>query len=172
MADPHHTPRSTGLKKLVEINQDLILGIAIAVFGLILIFWIIPTQVNDKGSFGLPPSLAPRALAWLMVAMGTVLTLQNLKQQTTGSQRGINRHDVAYLIASVVAVSAMLLLMKCVGGWTDRPYTGFLVGAPIGLILLTALHTGAPLWVYLFNAVAAPAVIYVGFWWGLNLPLP
>ena len=172
MADPQHTPRSTGLKRPVEINQDLILGIAITSFGLILTFWIIPAQVNDRGSFGLPPSLAPRALAWLIVAMGTVLTLQNLKLHSTGSRRGLYRHDVLYLIASVVAVSVMLLLMKWVGGWIDRPYAGFLVGAPIGLILFTALHTGAPLWVYLFNAVTAPAVIYAGFWWGLSLPLP
>lgn len=59
MANPQHSPRSTGLKGPVGINQDLILGLAIAVFGLTLIFWVIPTQVNDKGSFGLPPSLAP-----------------------------------------------------------------------------------------------------------------
>lgn len=172
MADPQHSPRSTGLKGPVGINQDLILGLAIAVFGLILIFWVIPTQVNDKGSFGLPPSLAPRALAWLMVAMGTILAAQNLKLHSAEPRRGLHRHDVVFLIASVLAVAVMLVLMKWIGVWIDRPYAGFLVAAPIGLILFTLLHTGAPLWAYLFNAVAAPAVIYVGFWWGLSLPLP
>ncbi|MDO6485948.1 tripartite tricarboxylate transporter TctB family protein [Shimia thalassica] len=156
----------------MEINQDLILGIIIAMFGLLLIFWIIPIQVNDKGSFGLPPSLAPRSLAWLMVAMGAVLTAQNLKLHSAGSRRGLRRQDIVYVIASVLAVATMLVLMKWIGAWVDRPYAGFLVAAPIGLTLFTLLHTGAPLWVYLFNAIAAPAVIYGGFWWGLSLPLP
>lgn len=170
VADRQHTPRATGLKQPVEINQDLIL--AIAVFGLVLIFWIIPAQVSDKGSFGLPPSLAPKALAWLMVAMGAVLTVQNLKLHSSGLRRGLYGRDVVYLFASVLAVALMLVLMNWVGAWVDRPYAGFLVAAPVGLILFTLLHTGAPLWVYLFNAITAPAVIYAGFWWGLRLPLP
>lgn len=172
MADPQHTSHSTGLDRPVEINQDLFLGIAIAALGLALTFWIIPAQVNDNGSFGLPPSLAPRALAWLMVAMGAVLTVQNLKLHSTEPRRGLQRRDVIYLAASVLAVSISLLLMKWVGAWIGRPYAGFLVGAPIGLTLFTLLHTGAPTWVYLFNAIVAPAVIYAGFWWGLSLPLP
>lgn len=172
MADNPQANHSTGQDRPVEINQDLILGVAIAGLGLVLIFLIIPAQVNDKGSFGLPPSLAPRALAWLMVAMGAILTLQNLKLKSVGSRRGLEMRDVVYLGASVLAVALMLVLMQFVGSWLGRPYSGFLVAAPIGLILFTLLHTGAPLWVYLFNAIAAPAVIYAGFWWGLRLPLP
>lgn len=171
MAHKDQTKPATGPTRPVEINQDLVLGLVIMGFGLLLIYWIIPAQVNDGGSFGLPPSLAPRSLAWLMVAMGAVLTVQNLKLQASPG-RGLTREDAAYLAASVVSVAAMLVLMQWIGGWVDRPYVGFLVAAPLGLILFTLLHTGAPLWAYLFNAIAAPAAIYVGFWWGLRLPLP
>lgn len=168
----HQQERATGKTRPVGINQDLILGLFIAGFGLALIFWIIPAQVNDKGSFGLPPSLAPRLLAWLMVAMGTVLTFQNLFRPAATLRPGVSLDDLAYLGASILAVGLMLVIMQWVGDIAERPYAGFLVAAPIGLILFTLLHTGAPLWVYLFNAIAAPAVIYAGFWWGLRLPLP
>jgi hypothetical protein len=172
VSDGQQTNRTTGQHRPVARHQDLILGVAIVLFGLSLIFLIIPAQVNDKGSFGLPPSLAPRALAWLMVAVGSTLTLQNLKIRSAGSRRGLRREDVIYLAATVLAVALMLMLMQWIGAWFDRPYSGFLVAAPIGLVLFTLLHTGAPLWVYLFNAIAAPAVIYIGFWLGLSLPLP
>lgn len=172
VADKPQTNQTTGLTRPVAFNQDLFLGVAIVAFGLVLIAWIIPAQVNDQGSFGLPPSLAPRALAWLMVVMGAVLIGQNLTLRSAGSRRGLTRDDLIYLSASVLAVAVMLLLMGWVGTWIGRPYSGFLVAAPVGLVLFTLLHTGAPLWVYVFNAVAAPAVIYAGFWWGLRLPLP
>jgi len=171
MAGKGGTKRTTGPTRPVELNQDLVLGLVITGFGLLLIFWIIPAQVNDGGSFGLPPSLAPKSLAWLMVAMGAVLTVQNLKIHGDPG-RGLTRVDVAYLAASVLSVAFMLVLMQWVGDWAERPYVGFLVAAPAGLVLFTLLHTGAPLWVYLFNAVAAPLAIYIGFWWGLRLPLP
>ena len=154
-------------------RQDLVLGAVIAVFGLVLIFWIIPSQVNDEGSFGLPPSLAPRALAWLMVGMGVVLMVQNFRPKVSeGERQGLAWPDVIHLITCVAALALMLLLMKAFGDWAGRPYAGFLVAAPIGLIAFTVIHKGAPGWAYAFNAIAAPAIIYMAFWWGLSLPLP
>lgn len=167
-----HSKAPVGLARPVGQNQDLILGFVIVAFGLTLLLWIIPAQVNDAGSFGLPPSLAPRFLAGLMVVTGAVLVLQNLRLHSAGTRRGLKREDVIYLAASVLAVALMLVVMKAAGAWIDRPYGGFLVAAPMGLILFTLLHTGAPAWVYLFNAVAAPAAVYAGFWWALSLPLP
>lgn len=173
MSQEELTERSTGRPRSVGFGQDLVLGLVIMGFGLVLIWGVIPNQVNDSGSFGLPPSLAPRALAWLMVLMGAVLAVQNLKPSEAEKDRsGLTLRDIAFLGASVLTVAVMLALMGWVGAWADRPYAGFFVAAPIGLLLLTLLHTGAPLWVYVFNAVAAPAAIYAGFWWGLRLPLP
>ena len=34
-------------------------------------------------------------------------------------------------------------VMKAVGGWAERPYIGFLVAAPLGLIALIINHSGA-----------------------------
>jgi hypothetical protein len=99
----------------------------------------------------------------MMVVMGMVLTLQNLKLHNAAPRRGLYPQDIVYLIASVLAVAIVLVLMKWIGTWIGRPYAGFLIAAPIGLTLFALLHTCAPFWVYLFNAFAAPAVIYAGF---------
>ena len=142
----------------------------ILALGVSLLLWIIPAQVNDTGSFGLPPSLAPRSLAWIMIICGLVLVLQNLKLVI--SERGVKFGEVLFLGACLAAAAVMLLLMYYLGEQFDRPNAGFLLAAPLGLIVLTYLHSNAPLWAYIFNAIVAPALVFIVFWWGLELPLP
>ncbi|MBV7395755.1 tripartite tricarboxylate transporter TctB family protein [Mameliella sediminis] len=154
--------------------RDLLLGGVIVVLGLTLVFWIIPAQVNDAGSFGLPPSLAPRVLAWGMVITGATLVAQNLRRAPSPDPLAgkLRWSDLGHLVLCVVSVAGMLTLMQIVGQAVSMPYAGFWVAAPLGLIAFTLIHTGAPLWAYAFNALVAPGAIYAGFWWGLDLPLP
>jgi len=155
---------------LAGFSQDFLLGLAIVLFGVLLLLWIIPAQVNDAGSFGLPPSLAPRALAWVMIACGTVIAVQNVRSSSGG--RGLVFREVVFLGSCLLAVGLTLLIMRLAGQAIDRPNTGFLIGAPLGLIAFTFLHSRAPIWAYAFNAIVAPLVIIAAFWWGLELPLP
>ena len=167
------SPQPTGVSAPVGARLDLGLGVGMVIAGLALVFWLIPAQVDDSGSFGLPPSLAPKVLAWMMVGLGAVLTGQRLLRAgdpEAGPKLALA--DLAHLALCVVTVTVMLGVMALVGGAIDRPYAGFLIGAPIGLVALTVIHTGAPRWAFVFNAVAVPAAIYVAFWWGLQLPLP
>ena len=167
------SPEGSGDAKSSGPATDLILGIIIVLFSLLLLFWIIPNQVNDAGAFGLPPSLAPRALAWLMTGLGVVLIGQNLRCAHHDPLEGkLTWSDAGHLALCIAAVAVMLTVMGFVGDAFGTPYAGFWVAAPLGLIAFTLIHTKAPLWAYAFNAVAAPAVIYAGFWWGLELPLP
>ncbi len=169
-----HSPEERAdAKVLARVRTDLILGIVIALFGLLLIVWIIPAQVNDAGSFGLPPSLAPRSLAWLMVALGVILAAQNIRSVGADPLAGsLTWGDVGHLAICVISVGAMLIVMGYAGQALGRPYSGFWIAAPLGLLAFTLIHSGAPLWAYVFNMLAAPAVIYAVFWWGLELPLP
>jgi len=164
------TPSGPAKSSLAGLRQEFYLGLAITVFGVLLLLWIIPEQVNDAGSFGLPPSLAPKSLAWVMILCGGVLTLQHLRKSP--DRWGLAVSEVLFLVSCLVAVGASLILMKYMGDLIDRPNMGFLLSAPVGLILFTALHTRAPVWAYAFNAIVAPLVIVAAFWWGLELPLP
>lgn len=161
-----------GAKTSAGNRQDLILGVVIAAFGVSLLLWIIPAQIDDSGSFGLPPSLAPRALAWVITGLGLVLALQNIRPSAANLSSKLSWHDVGFLVVSIASVTLMLLIMGTVGDWLGKPYAGFLVAAPLGLIAFTMIHGGAPLWAYAFNTVVIPLVIYVAFWLGLGLPLP
>lgn len=168
MNTPYNSPAKFSLAGL---SQNFYLGLAIILFGALLLVWIIPVQVNDAGSFGLPPSLAPRALAWVMVLCGIVLALQNLRIRTDKSARLVAR-EVVFLVACLFAIGGMLVLMRYLSVLVDRPNAGFLLAAPLGIVAFTFLHSRAPIWAYAFNAIVAPLVIVVAFWWGLELPLP
>ena len=151
-------------------SQDFFLGIGIIVFGALLLVWGIPAQVNDAGSFGLPPSLAPKALVWVMIVCGVVLTLQHLNPVIEDNRLRVK--EIMFLAICLVTSGLMLALMNHLGNLIDRPNAGFLLAAPIGLVAFTFLHSRAPLWAYAFNALIAPFVIFAFFWWGLELPLP
>lgn len=153
-------------------NGDLALSLVILVFGALLLLWIIPAQVNDAGSFGLPPSLAPKALAWLMIGTGIVLLGQQLRAKPADQGSGLSLTDTRFMVAVIATLIVMLVVMQQASAIIERPFGGFLVAAPLGLIAFTWLHGNAPFWAYIFNAVAAPLLIYAGFWWGLRLPLP
>ncbi|MEM9783562.1 MAG: tripartite tricarboxylate transporter TctB family protein [Pseudomonadota bacterium] len=154
-------------------GADAALGAAIAALGAVLLVWAIPAQVNDAGSFGLPPSLAPRVLAWLMVGLGLVLIAQDLRRVGPDPLAGrLTVWDMGHLALCIGSVALMLVAMRIAGQMIGAPYSGFWCAAPLGLVAFTLIHGRAPLWAYAFNAVAAPAAIYAGFWWGLGLPLP
>lgn len=164
------TSNSPAKSTLAGLSQDFFLGLGIVLFGVLLLLWIIPAQVNDAGSFGLPPSLAPKSLAWVMIVCGAVLAVQNLRSSSDAN--GLKLGEIAFLLRCLVAVGLMLLVMSFAGQALNRPNAGFLVGAPLGLIAFTVLHSRAPVWAYAFNAIVAPLVIVAAFWWGLELPLP
>lgn len=156
--------------KLAGLSRDFYLGLVIVIFGVSLLLGIIPAQVNDAGSFGLPPSLAPKALAWVMIACGGALSAQKFRSTEDGG--GLALGEIGFLVSCVVAVGLMLLIMSFAGARFEQPNAGFFVAAPLGLIMFTFLHSRAPLWAYAFNAIVAPLVIVAVFWWGLELPLP
>lgn len=162
--------KAVGGSSPARLTQDFFLGLFIVCFSVILLVWAIPTQVNDAGSFGLPPSLAPRSLAWVMIACGTILVLQNLKP--SANRDSLKLKEVLFLVMFIVATGFMLILMNVLGERVDRPNAGFLLSAPLGLIAFTFLHSRAPLWAYAFNAIVAPLIIFAFFWWGLERPLP
>ncbi|MEM9551181.1 MAG: tripartite tricarboxylate transporter TctB family protein [Pseudomonadota bacterium] len=156
--------------RLAGLPQDFYLGLVIMLFGGLLLLWIIPAQVNDAGSFGLPPSLAPKALAWVMILCGGVLAAQHMR--SAPEDGGLQAGQIAFLASCLLAVGLMLVLMSYAGRMLDRPNAGFLMSAPFGLIAFTYLHSRAPVWAYAFNAIVAPLIIVAAFWWGLELPLP
>lgn len=161
---------SVGKYLPAKLPQDFFLGLGIVLFGAALLIWIIPLQVNDAGSFGLPPSLAPRSLAWIIIACGAVLIFQNLKPTFEGDY--LKLKEVAFLAACLASAGIMLILMSYFSELIDRPNAGFLLAAPMGLLTFTFLHSNAPVWAYAFNAIVAPSLIFAFFWWGLELPLP
>lgn len=177
MGDAHHDVTTGSPVDPVVRRRDAWLGCVFTLFGVAMLVWVIPAQVRDAGSFGLPPSFTPRILAWTIIGFGALLFAINARTflrdaQPSTRAAAITWRNVRHLALTMGAVLAMLVLMKAVGDRSATPFTGFLVAAPPGLVAFTMIHRGAPLWAYALNALALPLVIYLIFWLLLDRPLP
>lgn len=157
--------------------RDMALGLGMIAFSVLLHLWLIPWQVNDQGSFGVPPSFAPKVLAWIILALGVVLVLANAHRIAVGEPAKddgprLTGKNLLFLALCIGTTALMLTLMRLVGEKIGQPYAGFLVAAPSGLVAYTLIHGQARAWAYAFNAIVIPCVIYVSFRLGLGLPLP
>ena len=61
-------------------RSDLISGSLIVLSGLLMIFVIVPTQINTAGDYGLDPAFFPLMVLWLLVIMGVVLVASRMRQ--------------------------------------------------------------------------------------------
>lgn len=174
MSSRHMNPAAGPATGPAESRRDAWLGAIFSFFGAALLLWIIPSQVRDAGSFGLPPSFAPRVLGWVILGFGLLLFAANARSlaRVAPGRPAVSGGNLVHLGLTVGSVAAMLLVMKFVGDRSAMPFAGFLVAAPLGLVAFTRIHSGAPLWAYAVNAIAVPVVVYLVLWLGLSLPLP
>ena len=59
-------------------RSDIISGSLLLVSGLMMIFVIVPAQINSSGDYGLDPAFFPLALVWLLVIMGGLLVVTRI----------------------------------------------------------------------------------------------
>ncbi|MCZ2722651.1 tripartite tricarboxylate transporter TctB family protein [Marinomonas sp. 15G1-11] len=190
--DSASLPPDSPRRELSGSKRDAWIGLVMILFSGLMLLWGIPAQISDRGSFGVPPSFAPRVLSGLILILGSYLVLSNFwalipqrsrqqpaLQQTpnqisdkTGKAQELTLANLAHLALCIGSGVGMLLLMKVIGDISGQANWGFLIAAPLGLIAFTAIHRGAPLKAYLFNSVVMPLVIFSVFWLGLSLPLP
>jgi hypothetical protein len=63
-------------------RSDIVSGILLVLFGLVMIFIIVPQQIKSSGDYGLDPKFFPTVLLWLLVTMAVLLIATRLRTQT------------------------------------------------------------------------------------------
>jgi putative tricarboxylic transport membrane protein len=148
-------------------RSDLISGAVIVVFGLVMIFVIVPVQISSSGEYGLNPAFFPVTLLWLLVAMGVLLVATRIPQppDPPEAEPVLDRWNWLY----VVGVSIFLLL-----GFIAIQTLGYVVA---GIIMIGALMIVIELrhlrWLELIGvSVLSPLIIYYLLYHVFSVQLP
>ncbi|MBU2980752.1 tripartite tricarboxylate transporter TctB family protein [Lentibacter algarum] len=142
--------------------NDRLTGAFFVLFGVILWFWIIPTQVDAVDYGWVKPRTVPLALAALLAFCGAALIFAPSSEILPETHNNHKNHWLrAALFAGLLVVG--LALMKAFGFMLTAP--------PLAFALMWLAHERRPLWL-LLGAVAVPAFIWLTVAQLLERPLP
>ena len=148
-------------------RSDLISGTLIVVFGLVMIFIIVPVQISSSGEYGLDPAFFPVTLLWLLVAMGVLLVATRVPQSSDPPEAGPMLDRWSWLF--ITGVTAFLVL-----GFIAIQTLGFVIA---GVIMIAALMMVIELrhlrWFELIGvSLLSPFVIYYLLYHVFSVQLP
>jgi hypothetical protein len=147
-------------------KAELIAGIIVLVFGLVLIFWIIPDQSERVSDVSIQPAVYPLIAAWAMVGFSAVLIAGRLTLLTSQGESRPGPFDAAAWLHLVFMLAILLAALLAFA------YLGFIVGG-IALVAALMLYMGARNPVVLVGiAVGIPLVIWAFFELLLERSLP
>jgi putative tricarboxylic transport membrane protein len=125
---------------------DRLSGLAVALFGLALLVFIIPGQVETVDYGWVRPKTVPNAMAVALIVLGLMQTV--FAKDGTAWQARAALRALGYLAATTLAV------------WSMGRF-GFVVVAPVMmLVLMLLIGERRPLWLGL-GVLAVPAVVWL-----------
>ncbi len=133
-------------------------------FGIALLAWIIPTQTPEYPGYGMPASLLPNILAWIIIVSATINLTKTI---VTGSGKNaparISIKEFAHLLCFLAVLGAAMPLMEL---------CGFFIGSIITMICLCLLcGERKPIRLAIVSACTIICV-WAGMWKGLSVMLP
>ena len=147
-------------------RSDMISGGLLALFGLVMIFGVVPMQIDSGGDYGLDPKFFPVSLLWLVVVMSVLLVASRipLPADPADAEPPLDRRDWTF----IAGASAFLAL-----GFIAIERLGFMVAGAL-MIAVTMYVMGVRReWVRLAGvSIAAPIVIYFALKHIFSIQLP
>lgn len=145
-------------------RTNIISSVFSILFGIALLSWIIPAQTPEYPGFGMPASLLPDILAWIMIfcaaanLLKTVLTGAG-KDKPAALSLTTFGHCLAFLAVLAAAMPLMHLLGYFAGGAVVMAACCLLCGErrPLRLLIVTG---------------ATVFIIWAALWKGLGVMLP
>lgn len=148
-------------------RSDLISGSLIVLAGLLMIFVIVPVQINSSSDYGLDPAFFPLLLLWLIVIMGVLLVASRIPQtlEQPRAEPVLDRWNWLF----IVGTSVFLLV-----GFIAMQTFGFVVAGVVMLALLMFVIELRRLnWIEVIGvSLLAPFVIYYLLYHLFSVQLP
>ena len=127
-------------------SADRASGALFMIFGLAMVFYIVPTYVEPVEGGNLSPDTLPRAYSVALALFGAILVIRPGQHET---------QDVTYFVRAAIFTA---ILAASVYAMT---WVGFLPVAPVlALILMLMVGERRPLWL-LAGVVGVPATIWL-----------
>jgi Tripartite tricarboxylate transporter TctB family len=147
-------------------RSDIYSGSLLVVFGLVMIFAIVPTQIDSTGEYGLDPKFFPVSLLWLIVCMSALLVTSRwmITVDDRDDPGPLDRQNWMF-----IAGAALYLLI----GFVTVDFAGFIPGGILMIAVLMYLMGERRHWVRLVSvSVATPIVIYLAMRHLFTIQLP
>lgn len=147
-------------------RADICSAIFLMVFGLAMIFVVIPAQTYPGERYGVPPATVPTAAMTVVVVMAAIL----LSQRLLDARRGLESRPAPMPLKSWLHVGGYTALLFA--GLAAVKYLHFIPGGILFLAVLMRLTGQRKPLVIALVAVPVPFIIYAALWYGLRMPLP
>lgn len=148
-------------------RSDMISGALLLVFGLVMIFVIVPIQISSSSEYGLDPKFFPDALLWLLVAMGALLvaTRVRLRPEPADAEPVLDLWNWLFIGGFTIFLIIVFVAINNLGF--------VLAGAMMIAVLMFALGLRHLNWIELVCvSVLAPLVIYYALYHVFSVRLP
>ncbi|WP_418764466.1 tripartite tricarboxylate transporter TctB family protein [Mailhella sp.] len=145
-------------------RTHIISSLASILFGILLIAWIIPTQTPEWPGYGMPASLLPNILAWIIIVSASINLIKTI---ITGYGKGqpspLSFKMFLHLLAFTAVLAAAMPLMSMFG---------YFIGSAIVLAACCLLCGERKPVRLVIVAAATIVVIWAALWKGLGVMLP
>lgn len=129
----------------MSLSADRLAGAFFLVFGLMLVFSIIPEYVEDAQGGNLSPKTMPTVVAWILAVCGALLVLKPTTHQPPNARFFMKA--TAYVAVLAGSIYAMSLV-------------GFVYVSPVlALVLMLMVGERRPLWLGI-GVIVMPAAIW------------
>jgi putative tricarboxylic transport membrane protein len=148
-------------------RSDIISGSLVAIFGLVMIFIIVPVQITSSSDYGLDPKFFPVAVLWLAVVMGVLLVATRISAppDPDDSPPVLELRNWLFIGSFSIFLFLVFVAIKTLG----YVAAGFLMVA----LMMIALDLRKRNWLQLAGvSILAPLIIYYTLYHLFSVQLP
>ncbi|MBS3668267.1 MULTISPECIES: tripartite tricarboxylate transporter TctB family protein [Halomonadaceae] len=161
------TPSGSKRRVKIKDTSDLITGIVLLGFAIVLVFYLVPNYINEPPILQNPmmsPRWLPTIIGWLILLFSVLLILQAfiMEQRAEEDERAIEKGSTRRFVLMVLSLVIYVALFEAMGA----VFCGILA-----TLVLFVAHPVRTWWVYSL-AFLFPIIVTLLFVEVMNVPLP
>ncbi|GAA0684295.1 tripartite tricarboxylate transporter TctB family protein [Vreelandella titanicae] len=161
------TPSGSKRRVKIKDTSDLISGIVLLGFAIVLVFYLVPNYINEPPILQNPmmsPRWLPTIIGWLILLFSVLLILQAfiVEQRAEEDERAIEKGSTRRFVLMVLSLVIYVALFEAMGA----VFCGILA-----TLVLFVAHPVRTWWVYSL-AFLFPIIVTLLFVEVMNVPLP
>ncbi|MCA8864319.1 MULTISPECIES: tripartite tricarboxylate transporter TctB family protein [unclassified Halomonas] len=161
------TPSGSKRRVKIKDTSDLITGIVLLGFAIVLVFYLVPNYINEPPILQNPmmsPRWLPTIIGWLILLFSVLLILQAciVEQRAEEDERAIEKGSTRRFVLMVLSLVIYVALFEVIGA----VFCGILA-----TLVLFVAHPVRTWWVYSL-AFLFPIIVTLLFVEVMNVPLP